>query len=303
MAVPMSVAYVSGMISGFLFHEIACSFQFMLSLIGDNRKIIRHPLFLLGFGTWFSSVVGHISYSAIMEYTFDTPAERLYTPEATQFHAPRAITGAMAGVIRDGSMATILFLRSLILYRSQKTDWFLIYSYFAIVTILLSSITVFPFAYLCFREGYAYSFSPYYNWFLLFGGIGNAFAMAIHTTVSNFMFLYKVYSAKGFTTRAFLHDWITNQGGGRYLLLLVVNGYMIYSITATIFVGNTEVTIHMFAVSPLNALLSLYVTLMNTFRTAGEVLNRKPNFEQQSEMPTMPSIAVSKQVETQHSIK
>jgi hypothetical protein len=295
----MSATYVSGMITGFLFHEIACSFQFMLSLIGENRKIAKHPLFLLGVVTWLSSLLGHSTYSAIMEYTLDTPMERLYTPEATRFHAPRAITGAIAGAIRDGSMATILFIRSKILYRTQKSDWFLIYSYIAIVIIVFSSITAIPIAYLCFKDGYAYNYSPYYNWFLLFGGIGNAFAMAIHTTMSSFVFLYKVYTAKGFTMRVFLHDWIKNQGGVRYIFLLFVNGYMIFSIIATIFLGNTLMAIHMFAISPLNALLSLYVTLMNTFKTAGEVLNRKPNFGQESEMFTVTSMAISKKMETQ----
>jgi hypothetical protein len=99
---------------------------------------------------------------------------------------------------------------------------------------------------LTFSSGLLYASSPYYKMYVLFGGVLLNALLALHIIISAFIFLNRIYATKGIGLKEFLQDWIFHQDGFRYIILIALNSFYIYSVLYNLVMPQNEVSIQMF---------------------------------------------------------
>jgi hypothetical protein len=103
--------------------------------------------------------------------------------------------------------------------------------------------------YLNFSNGLAYPNFPIYKVLLhnqiyvLFAGFLLNMPLCIHMIVSAIVFLYMIYSSRGFTLQQFLFDWLMKQDGFRYLILLILCCFNVFCYGYSLVALQNDVTL------------------------------------------------------------
>jgi hypothetical protein len=110
------------------------------------------------------------------------------------------------------------------------------------VIVFISSIVHFSLGLIVFQAGLAgYSSHPLFPLYALFGAFLHL-GMAINLFTSNFFFLYRIYSARGFSLKEFLIDLALHQDGFRIFFLSALNIFVGYCIISILIYGQTYAT-------------------------------------------------------------
>jgi hypothetical protein len=140
-------------------------------------------------------------------------------------------------------LAMVILDRTLKMYQNNSRHWFRVYTIVisAIISLgsLCSSICI-PFV---FSYGVQYTISPAYKYYIISGGLLMNVPLAIHMPISAFMFLYQIYSVRGFTILSFLKEWFLKQDGFRYIIILALNTFSLYCYVISAVYGQNDTTI------------------------------------------------------------
>jgi small-conductance mechanosensitive channel len=168
--------------------------------------------------------------------------------EQNRWMIPLSYIGVVFGNIMMYALAIVILLRTLKMYQNDQKHWFRIYT--IIMTVLLTigflgSAATIPST---FALGVDYTLAPMYRLYVLFTGVLMIFPLSIHMVIAAFNFLFMIYSARGFTLLEFFKDWILKQDGFRYIILLGLNLFNVYSFFVSLLYGQNDTTVLMYSV-------------------------------------------------------
>jgi hypothetical protein len=192
--------------------------------------------------------------------------------EVNQRFALNSIVTSVSSSFMNLGLVLVILLRTLKMYENEPRHWFRIYTIIMTVIISIGSIGYAITGSIVFTWGLQYMSHPLYRIALLFGGFFMNIPVAIHMPLSAFVFLHKIYTARGFTIPAFLKDWILKQDGFRYVYVLGMNLFLLYCYVFSGLFGQNETTTLMFYahVWPISACLMTFME--NSYSTTKDVL-------------------------------
>jgi hypothetical protein len=125
-------------------------------------------------------------------------------------------------------LVVVIMMRSKAVMKQGNQRGFRIYSYTISTIIFLGGFSTCYFAPLVFfGYGYNYDKSPAFMPFILSAGLCVNTLLSFHMTFSAYAFLYMIYSTRGIPFKAFVWNWLMEQNGARYIILLGMTSFNI----------------------------------------------------------------------------
>jgi hypothetical protein len=250
----MAWQYISAILHGITLHEIASCAYFIFSLGLENpRKQMVQPLFWMCTLTLVTGTVAYGCLTGVLNWRMDNaalldaaPTSPAIASELNKWFIPVATAGAVGTILMQFFLGMVILIRTLKIYQNSPKHWFRYYTFVMTGLLTIGTIGGVIYAIISFGNGIANALFPAYRIYVIFGGFLCNFLMAVHTTISAVVFLYMIYSTRGFTMKQFVLDWLLKQDGFRYLILGGINAFSVYCYIDVLLRGQNMVNFQMY---------------------------------------------------------
>jgi hypothetical protein len=264
--------YWATILNGITIHEIACCSQFLLATVLDNPKQLKFPIFWACIVVNVSTIIGQGFLTSTMFWRVYNLVSPQTPAEINAWFTTNSIITAICSSCMQFGLAVVILLRTLKMYHTEPRHWFRIYVIIVTIIIGIGSLGYAITGYMVFSIGIRYLQHPLYRMALFFGGFLMNAPIAFHMTFSAYVFLFKIYSTRGFTVQAFLKDWILKQDGFRYIIVLALNCFLLYCYMYTAMNTQTETTTLMFYAYVWVVSACLMTFMENSYSTTKSVM-------------------------------
>jgi MFS family permease len=233
----MAIVYFAAILNGLAYvcyndsiHELACIAYFLISRIAERPKNVTRPLFLVAMITFVVMVISFIIANVVLAFNssyFDRLAAGVSPVELNNWFATNAALSSYVSLVVSLLLVVVIFMRTRAILVQDKSKLFRFYTFGISLVIFAGGIAAAYYIPTCFSAGYDYDKTPNYPLYILCHGFLVNTLLSFHMTFSAFVFLYTIYSSRGIPIAEFLFDWLIQQNGARYFIMLGFNGFNI----------------------------------------------------------------------------
>ncbi|KAI8904858.1 hypothetical protein EDD86DRAFT_212941 [Gorgonomyces haynaldii] len=262
----MSYLYPSAVFHGLAFHELmSCSYLLLSkAMSSEGAKVVKTPIFIVSTIALILNTLNLFVFVGILDELVSPPS------------VFNKVYDTLLRVAVFSNQLPVLLNHCVIMIRMSTFEKWRSPKFMTVLLLvvlhLMATVMTMSYGFIVTQRSDFYN-HKLYNYFILFSGLG-LLLDAIINVVASFFFLHTIGSALEMTRNEMFKEMVFNHDLGRWMLIVGVNLFYVYTCVYTITIGNSNIVATAYHVAPYSNFLVLYTFLEGSYVSAKSMVQR-----------------------------
>ncbi|KAI8904861.1 hypothetical protein EDD86DRAFT_278028 [Gorgonomyces haynaldii] len=257
--------YPSAVFHGMAIKELFAIVYLMCRKYSQDRRVIKTPIFYTSLIALFLNLVDLLVFGASLQY--------IITPFLPDGYLSLYYTSILKAAVFVTQLPLIMnhtvILVRVVGIHTMKSKEFYFLSIMSVIH-LMGAILMWFYGFLSVRRSDFFN-SPEYTAFTLFAGICVVLDAIINVSAA-ILFLSMIGKALNVPTSQIMREMMFKHDGAKWILLILLNLYMTYTVILTLFIGPNEWVTVSYHIGPFANFVTLYLFLECSYVAAKDIV-------------------------------